>query len=394
MTIPVVYWYLPLPEPVAWPELTAIALAVPAYARIQSVSIMVKQFKWSSRIAATMDDLFDAMKVLQPPTIQRDEERRNRLETTEVVTVLELAVEFPRNVDLTENAISDAFDLGLAGIQDLQRAYALATQHPIELLTRELLPPMVPTTTRIVTDRSDGWPGAVGIFLANSVGISALALPEPLTEQQNAAFRFAFEAPDTPFATYADLRRESAAALRLRGDSRSSTLASATAAEVFLDTLLLHLLWEEGSTAEAAARLFTTSIARRVRSQYAQRLGGIWNCMDATTPPGAWLELTANVRNRLIHAGVRPTRADAETAYRATIHLERYAADLLCGPTRLPRYSRTALALVGDPGLIRRGVQSATIAAYRRDEEDADWGAEFTNWRSIVAAERLVIQNS
>ncbi|PPF13182.1 MULTISPECIES: hypothetical protein [unclassified Rathayibacter] len=390
MRIPIVYWYFPLPEPLAWPQNDVIPLPVPDGGVAVSASIRVISERWPSVLESRIGRLFESVRALQPPPAGQGHPSMSiPVEPIdEITTVVEMLVELEDGSDPTFGVVSDAFDIGIRGVRALQQAYVVATQHPIDLVSRQLLPSILPMTTRLITASDDGWPGGPGIFLPNDIGIGALAEPTPLTERQSAAFRYAYLHPDLAYAGYTDLRREAAAAMRLRGDVRSSVIHAATAAEVLIDTTVLHLLWEVGRTPEEAAPVLNPPIAARVRSQFPPLLGGVWACRDITTAPGAWLVNTANLRNRVVHSYFEPSVEQANAAYSATIELEQYICDLLCKPRGRQRFPRTALALAGNPGLLRRGVEQGEIELMRSPEQEPGWVVAFAAWREEVMTVR------
>lgn len=104
----------------------------------------------------------------------------------------------------------------------------------------------------------------------------------------------------------------------------------ATAAEVFLDDLLLHMMWGEGVRPEDAASEFVdprVGVIGRVKRSYHPRLGGYR--VDKPGPLHDWNEAIARVRHRVTHAGYAPSIAEAKRAVAALTSLERHAADLL-----------------------------------------------------------------
>jgi hypothetical protein len=82
-------------------------------------------------------------------------------------TILEMAVTLNRDEDDEAAALGSAFDRGLGCLRGLQRAYYLAEQRAIRLITRELLPVLVPYGVRRITDDRDDWPVPVGPYLLN-----------------------------------------------------------------------------------------------------------------------------------------------------------------------------------------------------------------------------------
>lgn len=69
------------------------------------------------------------------------------------------------------------------------------------------------------------------------------------------------------------------------------------------DTTLAAMLWEEGlAPADAAEHWGTSSVTRRIKRLYANRLGGNWD-LEGTGPVANWRRQIAEVRNSAIHTG-------------------------------------------------------------------------------------------
>jgi hypothetical protein len=228
-----------------------------------------------------------------------------------------------------------------------------------------------------------------GIFFTHAASIRRSILPEGLTDERLDRLGGILRSmvPGNPFWPYADLRREALAALWLRGDYRAAILATATASEVLLDTLLLHLLWVEGTAVEQTAALFDESaLTARVKRQYSGRIGGRWD-LSGNDPVSTWHAATAAMRNRVAHTGYEPSLDEARAAIQGTLGLEVHLMDLVCTPPRLRPFIKTALAITGIPGIEKRGRMTARI----RELIDATPQAEldrFHDWRDQVVAAR------
>ncbi|WP_157803009.1 hypothetical protein [Compostimonas suwonensis] len=264
---------------------------------------------------------------------------------------MEITAEFDGE-SASELELSDAFDRGMDMVRAVQRAYYLATQDAVSLIVRETLPTMI-----LFTQSHDTADVTSGVFITHGPGLRASVVPDSLSREQLERLGgiLSHLTPGGVFWSYADLRREAQVALWLRGDYRSAVLAAATAAEVYLDTVLLHMLWMEGAAPEAAAAVFNRGqLGSRVRREYAPRLGGQWD-LTGSGPIGAWHVKTAALRNRVTHAGYVPSLAEAKLALENVLKLEVYLIDLVCAPQALERYIKTALEMTGTPGIERRG---------------------------------------
>ena len=80
------------------------------------------------------------------------------------------------------------------------------------------------------------------------------------------------------------------------------------------DTTLAAMLWEEGlAPADAAEHWGTSSVTRRIKRLYANRLGGNWD-LEGTGPVADWRRQIADVRNSAIHTGREVTSAEVNAA--------------------------------------------------------------------------------
>ena len=117
----------------------------------------------------------------------------------------------------------------------------------------------------------------------------------------------------------------------------------AAACEVLLDVLLLALLWESGQTPEEAASLFRLgeSITRRIKTHYHRRIGGTWQ-LDQPGPVRGWFERVADLRNRCLHTGLRPSRDDAIAAMDSGDALRLFIIERLKDSTNVKKFPLTA----------------------------------------------------
>ena len=80
------------------------------------------------------------------------------------------------------------------------------------------------------------------------------------------------------------------------------------------DTTLAAMLWEEGlAPADAAEHWGTSSVTRRIKRLYANRLGGNWD-LEGTGPVANWRRQIADVRNSAIDTGREVTSAEVNAA--------------------------------------------------------------------------------
>jgi hypothetical protein len=386
--IDITYWFLPLPQSLSLPDGLILdhEFAHDESAHVAYVSVRFHQRTAPSALGGILDLLYGVMHDAFPTMPPRT--GADPLEVEQFLTIAELAVQFRPDPEADEDLYSVGFDEGLNFIAKIQRAYHLATQARVDVIQREKLPFVVPMAHRRTTNGHDGWPESAGIYIANT-SIQDIAEAEELTEQQIGAFRHAMRNQDDPFSAYADIRREARVNL-VRGDYGPSAVLMATAGEVFLDTLLLSMAWEEGLAATDAVTFYRSKrgdrgLVTRVKSDYSPRLGGQWNT-DSDGPVGRWHARTAGLRNRVAHGGYRCSHDEVGASYEALIGLERYVADLLF--KRLNTYPRTAWVLSGGPGLGRRGLSAKRIEELAEASGSEGWSPAFRTWRSDVEERR------
>lgn len=304
-------------------------------------------------------------------------------------TVVEMAVACDLGDEDAMSSLSDAFDRGLGYVREAQRAYYLARRRPLTLAARESMPFAVPVAVRrLHDDHGDPLPFRVSpsMYLLN-MNLHAQVREADLDDRELEGLPTALWQQSRPgFVTdYLEFVRESQVALELQGSYRTAVLFAATACEVLLDSLLAHLLWEEGTRPEDAAPVFDTWLTARVKREYHNRIGGQWD----TTRPGPvadWSTLVAGLRNRVVHGGHEPALAEARTAGDASATLSTHLGDLLA--ERVDAYPRTANVLPGEHGLRRRGRWTAAVEALTRDPAEVNWIDTFSRWRTALQRAR------
>lgn len=227
------------------------------------------------------------------------------------------------------------------------------------------------------------------LFLPSVTGIHALVPHPVLPSEALDVLRVALNVlvpGGAPFATYSELRNESWVQLHHEGNLRLAGLATGVCGEVFLDTVLLHLLWEVGATPEEAARVFERNRHKaRVLAQYHEKLGGCWTD-KGDGPIASYLQRVVNLRNRIAHGGHEPSAGDVESAQDAMMSLESFVAERVL--ENVARYPLTAFSLFGIDGLRSRGRYSRKTEAAIQSRAPLDWEGAFARWRYHFARVR------
>lgn len=280
-----------------------------------------------------------------------------------------------------QDAVTLAFDRCQEELALLVRAYALVSSEPrVRLVTRQTLFPMILHATRRPHD-SD-WEGPHLLMLHPWVGF--LAAPQELDAErlERLGLYLGLLRKHNPFLPFAEWARSAGQAFHVDGDYAAAVVVAHTAGEVLFDTVLLVMAWEERTPRAEAEGWFEDALARRLRRRYAPRLGDVWDTTNPRTVPGRWTTSVSAVRNRVVHAGYRPTDAQVATALAVLGEVEGFIKDRLVA--KRAEYPRTALLLLGRPGLERRGAYAGAIEHFVNtivDTED-DWNDSYRRWLS------------
>jgi hypothetical protein len=228
----------------------------------------------------------------------------------------------------------------------------------------------------------------IPFFVEGSGPLAAFGIqPAPLdkTELDALKVHLARLEPRAPFTRYVDLRREAKTQRAFEGNRRFAVIALATGAEVLLDSMLLHIAWEERLTPREAAALFDRSEghSRRVATFFPQRLGGDWD-PNGRGVVGTYFQRLVYLRHRVVHAGHEPTEDELSAAWDALFALEHFLGDRLSTSGVLNRYTRTAMVWMGEPGLRRRNRWGRRVQQLVQDDREPNWLDSFARYRLHV----------
>lgn len=237
----------------------------------------------------------------------------------------------------------------------MARALLQATEQIAPPLTRQQLVP-----TYVVVDQdADGTRRLVTPVLVDDIYLG----PSPATrEQADRAMRFVFAGvTKNPVEVHHDLRLAARRAVHAEGDYVGAVLKAAAAAETLIKQVSWHIAWEAtkksstdpAPTAMSGDALFEAKPSQLIGRVLSVRLGGNWDSSRPNSPVGAWRQNVAQLRNKVIHLGHRPSEADAVAALEGLAALELHLMDRLA--VRAHVYPRAALMLVGRDGLEKRG---------------------------------------
>jgi hypothetical protein len=306
------------------------------------------------------------------------------------ITMIEAAVPIG-DKELNQDLLNAALDLAIDTIRYVQLCVAAVLQGAVRLVSRATLPPMIPVfhgTLNPAPPQRPTFEESIEFRVADSGPPAAFGLrPAPLDDTQLQALRVSLArlGPRSPFARYVDLRREARTQRTFEGNRRFAVIALATGGEVLLDSTLLHMAWEERLAPQEGAALFDRNEghSRRVARHFPQRLGGDWN-PNGRGAVGAYFQRLVYLRHRVVHAGHEPTEAEMRAAWDALFALEHFLGDRLSASGVLNRYTRTAIAWMGENGLKRRNCWTRHVQHLVQDDREPNWLDSFGRYRLHV----------
>lgn len=229
-------------------------------------------------------------------------------------------------------------------LAEWMRAVRMATNAAIGDLTQGRLPLMIPVRYAEVADGGTlRWTAAW--YDVCSDELVKRVLPQPIvsgTAAESIGEAFGQITWGRPGAVVFDhIKRGDSA--KFYGDDVGALLAYATACELAIVNLTLALAWEDGVRAEDAARTYRDMSVTTMLTSLCHPLGGTWS-VDKPGFSRDWRVHVAEVRNRIIHAGFRPTPIDVARARHALEALMTTIPKRLVGKWR--RYPNTLALLV------------------------------------------------
>jgi hypothetical protein len=290
------------------------------------------------------------------------------------------------------HALNEAFDRCIRECEGFLEAYVQTSRDfRSGFINRSTVLPMVPA---ILIDPAARRTESTGLRV-NDEGAYPGEPPVDLTQEQadEIGYRLRLSEEGEPYIAVWHWRRLAFRSLHVDGDYAATIVFTHTAGEVFFDSLLMRLAWEEIRTFRGAsltqaevAQWFSARnpLSRRLRAEYHRRLNGAWDADRPGNPIYEWDRKVARLRNRIVHTGYRPTVREAEDAFQTLLAVETYVFDLLVRDRNRTRYPLTVYMMVGEAGLEQRGLY---IGKLRRAILDApaDWRSSFYEFRRWVS---------
>ncbi|MBK5226123.1 MAG: hypothetical protein JJD96_06085 [Thermoleophilia bacterium] len=298
----------------------------------------------------------------------------------EAVTPLLPELDLENNVNL-DLSLSSAFDRCLHHIEELAEAYRIASSDLYSTpVTRCSVYFAVPWTSREPADVKSY--GGIGIFLTN-VGEQHITAPKsPIShaEVDKTALILERTRKGDPLVAASRSRWVAYRALRIESDTVTAVIQAATSSEMFFNTVIQMIAWEETVSPNDAAVWFDQGLSKRLRTYYGPKLGGNWDTCNQNAPLGNWSKNLQFCRNKTVHDAYVPSIEEAEAALNAGDEALDFLMSRLC--EKRNEYPRTTLLLLGRPGLERRGLYAGKIKTFveKVAASENDWLIEYNTW--------------
>jgi HEPN domain-containing protein len=174
-----------------------------------------------------------------------------------------------------------------------------------------------------------------------------------------------------PFGLATERMRVARRSYEMEGDYTSVVVHSYTGCEVLLNSVLLLMAWEEGTSRAKTRNWFEgqQGFMARILTQLPPRLGGNWS----TQPEDAVvnrLKRLADTRHQVVHYGHLPDEREAQEAIESTDAVMEYVKVRLV--VKRNHYPRTALMMLGQPGMQRLGVPVSWVERFMRTKGNTE----------------------
>lgn len=273
---------------------------------------------------------------------------------------------------LKECDYSDLFDRALNTLRSYLKSYYIVDREPIELPSRMNLPIAISVHEEDVLSDGSYIAGDSNIkqslFMLNTE-IDPFVYSGDSLEIDKLASALHLDAMcgSSVINPTLDTYREASLAYR-RGEMISASILFASSIEIFLDTLLMYLLWEDGKRpAEAYEIMYetkmcscdeckvkvSTTLDRVLNGLYASRIGGDWSKNSQLMK--LWREV-AELRNKAVHSGIEPEVKSVTRLMEIVPRIQKILTDYLV--SAIKSYPLTAYFFAGQDGLQRRGLSS------------------------------------
>lgn len=276
-----------------------------------------------------------------------------------------------------EDPVTACFERCLAQLNRLIRAYSFVVEDTrVHAVNKEALDPVI-FVERIDVPTGQRW--GRGLFTLH--WNYNTPIEEVAPEKEELVYTVIhLQGTGHPFTRYREWLERAKHSRYRRGDYEEAILQLQTSVECLLSGLIRSIAVDEGRSESEIDDVIqdSTSFATIVTSLVPAKIGGTWDISNSHAPAGRYWRDLYLLRNRLVHAGDPVTYYEVEAAFSAYKGLMDYVESrLLSRPRRFPR---TILALLGQPGLEKRGHWSRFLREFaeRASEEPSPfyWPAD------------------
>ncbi len=178
--------------------------------------------------------------------------------------------------------IRDAFDRCIDKLSQLVHAYQVQTSTWGAHVTRERLSPIIPYVVAS-HDLEDKWDSRGLRLLSAHQNFPTPSLAPELNSDDMRDVGFVLQRiyQGDPSVAFRERIYHAQYRLYRDGDYMGSIIHAQIAAEIFFDSVLGMLLWEDNVSPQDAAVLFEAGLTKRVQSHFHPRLGGTWDSAKA-----------------------------------------------------------------------------------------------------------------
>ncbi|MGW5918479.1 hypothetical protein ACWFPY_05760 [Nocardia fluminea] len=298
-------------------------------------------------------------------------------------TVVEMVTFVAKSEDLIATAHKpDPLTRCLTKLFEYHRSYRLLAKLVCEELTYKRLFPIVLMTHKPAASTEPPVPdGLIMLDMRpNRFGIPSAAIGD--INFADVTYTYLRLSAGDPAVAHGERIADARFAYYELGKNAEAVVHLATACEIIFDGLLGMILWEARTAETDAAGIFSRDIVPRIKNEYECRLGGNWSL--SAGPVGGWYESVAGLRNRVVHAGYRPSDKETNVCFDAVDDLSEYILDRLYDKAH--KYPCTAWDFLGEPGFAARGgvTRRAREWLERQTETTVDRISSYAAWRTKV----------
>lgn len=293
--------------------------------------------------------------------------------------------------------LNEAFDRCIKECEIFLEAYVQTTNDfRTGFVNRSTVLPAVPF---VQFDPATRRVSAESSLRVNGEGAYPSEPPPDLSEAQlfEIAERATNSQLDHPWVLILHWRRLAFRSLHVDGDYAASVVFTQTAGEVFFDAMLMSLGWEDlesgrlpDLTREAILEWFKpkSSMSSKLKSYYTdeRRILGGWYQANKGNPIFDFEHDVLRLRNRIVHAGYRPSDREAELAFEIEDKASSFAIECLLRDSNRTRYPFTALTFLGLQGLTARGLFTGKVKE-QIESAPNDWWQDFRDLREWISSQ-------